>query len=259
MTSPRVEQWPIGSTRLATIIRDPEHVSPRIELGVGRVDAARVAEFKVMLEEDLRALPEPLCVESHGSLILADGHHRVAALERLALEHPGDRRFEFISVRVGSAPSGQLPADFAFEVALECSAKGPLPLSRPEKQAAIERLLTTHPEWSDRQVARSAGVDHKTVGAARKRGVPQPEDEAYAEPGHAQAALTSAVRLTRIAAQIVRYGDEVGAQESGLSNEDIVVELADRTRQEHPDSAHAWADWWAEIWKGVQDQLRGPT
>jgi hypothetical protein len=201
----RFEYFPVGNVRLATIIRDPEAgFTTRAGLGGGRVNLERVAEFKQMLVEDLRALPEPICVESQGQLILADGHHRLAALEQLAREHPGDRRYEFVSVRVANTPSGQQPAAYAYEIAVECSAKGPLPLTKAEKRSAVVRLLTQHPEWSDREIARRAGVDHKTVGSVRRWGIPQSQEPAHSDN---RAGSGSPARVSRIAAQIVRYGD----------------------------------------------------
>jgi hypothetical protein len=248
------DQCPVSSVRLANIICDPEHVSPRVGLGGARVSAERVAEFKQMLGEDLQALPEPICVESHGSLILADGYHRLAALGQLAREHPGDRRFEFVSVRVANTPSGQLPAAFAYEIALECSAKGPLPLTRAEKQAAIARLVVEHPECSDREIARRVGVDHKTVGSVRRRGI-SPADDGSVHDRDGAAASMSPARVARIAARLVRYGDELGTEASDIDPVELVAEIADRFRELRPTEALAWAEWWEDLFGGVRAAL----
>lgn len=241
--------------RLTAIARDPEHVSPRTGLGLRRVSAERVAEFKEMLEEDPRALPEPICVESQGSLILADGHHRLAALEQLAREHPDDRRFECVSVRIANPPSGETPSIYAYEIALECSAKGPLPLTRVEKQTAVLRLLTEHPERSDREIARRVGVDHKTVGAVRKRRISPPDGGASREQVELGRIGGSRVRVGRIAAQIVRYGDELGAADSDIGYEEMVSEFAVKFRERHPTTARDWARWWEAVWRRVQTEL----
>jgi ParB-like chromosome segregation protein Spo0J len=199
-------------------------------------------------------MPEPICVESQGSLILADGHHRLAALAQLAREHPGDRRFEFISVRVANTPSGQLPAAYAYEIALACSAKGPLPLTRAEKHAAIARLLVEHPEWSDREIARRVGVDNKTVGSLRKLRNSSADDGSLRDRNGA-AASTSPARVARIAAQIVRYGVELGAEGSDVEYDEIVAVLADRFRELHPRTARNWVEWWEGIWRDVRAEL----
>jgi hypothetical protein len=250
------DQLPIGSVSLTRIIRDPEHVSPRIGLSGRWVDCERVRGFKQLLVEDLRALPEPICVESQGALILADGHHRLAALEELARELPGDRRFEFVSVRIANTPPGQTPAAYAYEIAVECSAKGPLPLTRAEKQAAIERLIVEHPGWSDREIGRMVGVDHKTVGAARRRGISPPGTGAAMRDRHsAGVAATSPARVARIAGQIVRYGHELGAEDSEVDYDEIVAELTNRSRSLHPTTASMWAEWWESIWRNVRAEL----
>jgi len=249
------DHHPVGSVRLTAITRDPEHVSPRTGLGLRRVSAERVAEFKEMLEEDPGALPEPICVESQGSLILADGHHRLAALEQLAHEHPDDRRFECTSVRIANTPSGDTPSIYAYEIALECSAKGPLPLTRVEKQTAILRLLTEHPERSDREIARRVGVDHKTVGTVRKRGISPlglGSPRRQVDPSHVGG---SAVRIARIAVQIVRYGDELGTADSDIDYEEIVREFGVKLREHHPTTAYDWARWWEGVWRQVQTEL----
>src|SRR6202020_1857411 len=109
------DQAPIGSVGLSTVIRAPARISPRTGLGGDRVDRERVAEFKRCRGGALRGRPEPICVENQGSMILADGYHRVAALSELACEFPGDRRFQFVSIRIVNAPSGQQPAAYAYE------------------------------------------------------------------------------------------------------------------------------------------------
>ena len=249
------DHLPIGSVALRTIICDPEHVSPRVGLGGARVNAERVAEFKQMLVEDLQALPEPICVESQGSLILADGHHRFAALGQLAREHPGDRRFEFISIRVANTPSGQTPAAYAYEIALACSAKGPLPLTRAEKNAAIERLLEGRPTASNREIARLVGVSHHTVETRRREMGGQLPAHGTANLNGSRATSTSPAWISRIAAQIVRYGDELGAQDSDADYDDIVAELAHSFREHYRTTARDWAEWWEGMWGNVLVEL----
>lgn len=207
-----------------------------------------------MLVEDLRALPEPICVEYQGSMMLADGYHRFAALSELAREFPGDRRFQFVSIRIVNTPSGQQPGAFAYEVALERSANGPLPLTRAEKRAAIERLVIERPEWSNRDIARRVGVDHKTVGAVRKRGNSPSHGPGIEETPTARSP-SSAARLSRIATRLVSYGDELGTEDSEVDNDDLVAVLASTFRRLHPTTASDWAAWWETLWAGVRAEL----
>ena len=44
-----------------------------------------------------------------------------------------------------------------------------LPLSLRDRKAAAQRILKTHPDWSDRSVATTTGLSPKTVGAVRRR------------------------------------------------------------------------------------------
>jgi hypothetical protein len=43
-----------------------------------------------------------------------------------------------------------------------------LPLTVADRKASAERILGTHPYWSDRAIAMVAGLSHKTVGAIRR-------------------------------------------------------------------------------------------
>lgn len=63
--------------------------------------------------------------------------------------------------------------EFTYLYALKRSAFTAKPLTRAEKQAATRRLLKTYPQASDREIGRLVGVDHKTVGRARRGISPQ--------------------------------------------------------------------------------------
>lgn len=63
----------------------------------------------------------------------------------------------------------------AFVVAVEANIRHGLPLSTADRTAAAGRILTTHPQWSDRSIAAVTGLASKTVSALRRRttdGVP---------------------------------------------------------------------------------------
>jgi ParB-like chromosome segregation protein Spo0J len=59
--------------------------------------------------------------------------------------------------------------DEAFVLAVESNVAHGLPLSRADRIAAAERIICSHPDWSDRAVASVTGLAHKTVGSIRRR------------------------------------------------------------------------------------------
>ncbi|NJP80418.1 ParB N-terminal domain-containing protein [Streptomyces sp. AA8] len=69
------------------------------------------------------------------------------------------------------------PADEVFVRAVAANIGHGLPLTLKDRKAAAERILRTHPAWSDRAIARITDLSPKTVGAARRRSceeIPQP-------------------------------------------------------------------------------------
>nr|CEL13853.1 StrR protein [Kibdelosporangium sp. MJ126-NF4]CTQ88221.1 StrR protein [Kibdelosporangium sp. MJ126-NF4] len=57
----------------------------------------------------------------------------------------------------------------AFIRAVRDNIKHGLPLSRADREAAVEQIVRSHPTWSNRSVAEATGVSPPTVGAIRKR------------------------------------------------------------------------------------------
>jgi hypothetical protein len=55
--------------------------------------------------------------------------------------------------------------------AIRANARDGVPLTAKDRRRAVEELLRDEEwrQWSDRQIARHCGVDHKTVGACRAR------------------------------------------------------------------------------------------
>ncbi len=70
-----------------------------------------------------------------------------------------------------------------------------------------------------------------------------------------RATSTSPAWISRIAAQIVRYGDELGAQDSDADYDDIVAELAHSFREHYRTTARDWAEWWEGMWGNVLVEL----
>jgi hypothetical protein len=126
-------------------------------------DEERVGDFAALyLQEGATGLPPlELVDEGNGRFLIADGVHRCEAARQAGLTH--------VLATLHIPASGADPAAVAYRRALECSAISSKPLTRAEKRAAIRRLLREQPEWSDRELARLVGVDHKTVGRVRKQ------------------------------------------------------------------------------------------
>jgi ParB-like chromosome segregation protein Spo0J len=59
--------------------------------------------------------------------------------------------------------------DEAFLLAVRLNVAHGLPLSRADRVAAAVRIIRSTPQWSDRAIARAAGLSDKTVGSLRRR------------------------------------------------------------------------------------------
>jgi hypothetical protein len=57
----------------------------------------------------------------------------------------------------------------AFVLAVKANNSHGLPLSAADRAAAAERIIASHPQWSDRAIASATGLAAKTVGGIRRR------------------------------------------------------------------------------------------
>ena len=127
--------------------------SPRLE---------EVEEHIQMLSEADTELP-PILVHRN-SMRVIDGMHRLRAAQRrgattITVQYfDGDEREAFVmSVRLNSTHG--------------------LPLTLADRKNAALRIMSYHPEWSDRAIAALVSISDKTVGAIRRRegdALPQP-------------------------------------------------------------------------------------
>ncbi|WP_243859381.1 ParB/RepB/Spo0J family partition protein [Amycolatopsis arida] len=107
-----------------------------------------------MLAECGSSLP-PIIVHRR-SMRVVDGMHRLrAAILR------GDSE---IDVRLYDGDEGD-----AFVLAVQANVTHGLPLSAADRRQAAERILRTHPDWSDRMIATAAGLSPATVRKVRMR------------------------------------------------------------------------------------------
>lgn len=93
----------------------------------------------------------PVIVDDHGVVI--DGHHRKAIAEHHGLHLPTETRAMLTEAQ-----------KHALSIELNIARRQ---LNREQKRSIVEAALKAQPEKSNREHARSLGVDHKTVGAAR--------------------------------------------------------------------------------------------
>ncbi|KOU34952.1 ParB/RepB/Spo0J family partition protein [Streptomyces sp. WM6368] len=107
-----------------------------------------------------RTLP-PLLVH-RPTMRIIDGTHRLRAAVLRGRDTVGVTYFD------GSAED-------AFVISVEANISHGLPLTQAERSAAALRILRSHPDWSDRGIARRTGLAARTVATLRRREAPGPE------------------------------------------------------------------------------------
>jgi len=110
------------------------------------------AEHARGLAESIDALP-PIVVH-RTTMRVIDGAHRVRAAELLGRTEIAARFFDGDD------------AD-AFVLAVRSNVTHGLPLSLADRKAAATDILASHPQWSDRMIARVTGLSPKTVARCR--------------------------------------------------------------------------------------------
>jgi ParB-like chromosome segregation protein Spo0J len=152
------------------------------------LDEERVGDFaELYREEGLTALPPLLVIERADDYLLADGWHRHEALRRLGMAEA--------IVEVVSA-GGRDGVAVAFEIGLRSSATASKPLTRTEKQAAVQRL-TVEGGRTDQEIATLVGVARTTVRRILARGRALHPPEAPLEGRYPPTADEIAQRLVR--------------------------------------------------------------
>jgi len=181
-----------ATVALPCVVADPG-LWPREGLHQGRVE-----EFVLLYQDGgLDALP-PLDVVPDGEeLLLGDGWHRHQALTRLG--SPTAR------VRLITEPGD--PTAVAYRHGMLTASTAALPLTRPERRAAVIRLLEDQPELADREIARLAGVSPTTVGAHRKRLLEQ--SDVIGDGEVAEAACIAATSADELALRLARSLDRI--------------------------------------------------
>src|SRR5262249_21838450 len=128
-------------------------INQLIESDSPRLDGVNVEHVR-MLAECADELP-PIIVH-RSTMRVIDGMHRLRAamlrgLSRIAVQYFSGSETE------------------SFILAVRSNISHGLPLSLADRTAAATRIMSAHPEWSDRKVANLTGLAHQTVGEIRRR------------------------------------------------------------------------------------------
>ncbi|OKI02521.1 streptomycin biosynthesis protein [Streptomyces sp. CB02923] len=100
--------------------------------------------------------PLPPIIVHRGTLRVIDGAHRLRAAER--------RGQDTIPVRFFDGDDAD-----AFVLAVESNTTHGLPLTKADRKSAAERIIASHPIWSNRMIASITGVAPATVAKVRRR------------------------------------------------------------------------------------------
>jgi hypothetical protein len=121
------------------------------------------------LIEQIRARPE--FIQEHpvhavknqqNQFLVVDGHHRLAAYKAL--------RAQKVPVVVLDPDPNGPQQGWAYWLSFRENREHGLPLTKADRRRAA-LVLSRSTSWSDRKIAGEVGLDHKTVGRIRKRGV----------------------------------------------------------------------------------------
>jgi ParB-like chromosome segregation protein Spo0J len=109
----------------------------------------------------------------------------------------------------------------AFVLSVQLNIRHGLPLTLDERKAATQRIIGSHPHWSDRAIAERTGLSAKTVGKVRRRAsgdVPHPTSR-LGRDGRARP--NSSAEGRRNAAAVLAANPEISLRElsrkTGLS------------------------------------------
>lgn len=144
-------------------------LQPVVEVEVGSLSAGwspRISGESLEHVEVLAATQSelPPIIVHRPTMRVIDGMHRL----RVALLRGQSK----IAVRFFDGPE-----EDAFVLAVKSNIAHGLPLSLADRKHAAERIIDSHPQWSDRMIASVAGIAAGTVAAIRRKLGGQPTQE----------------------------------------------------------------------------------
>lgn len=108
----------------------------------------------------------------------------------------------------------------AFVLAVKLNTTHGLPLSRPDRMAAAQRVIGSHPEWSNRMIAAMTGLGATTISVIRKRcALPQESEHRIGQDGRVRPINAAAGRLRAREIMLKRPNASVReiARQAGIS------------------------------------------
>jgi ParB-like chromosome segregation protein Spo0J len=133
--------------------------------GSPRADGENAGHIRMLADV---ATPLPPIIVHRPSMRVIDGVHRLRAAQL--------RGRTEIEVRFFDGDDND-----AFVLAVRTNVDHGLPLSLTDRKAAADRIVATHPHWSDRMIADAAGLSAATVARIRRDRV---EPEPTSRIGH---------------------------------------------------------------------------
>ncbi|WP_262402733.1 ParB N-terminal domain-containing protein [Actinomadura sp. CNU-125] len=156
----QVDDLPVVRLELAALTMSE---SPRR----GGIDAEHV-EALAAVQEDL-----PPIIVHRPTMAVLDGRHRVRAAARRGATTIAARLF-------------QGDGDDAFVLAVRANVTHGLPLPMADRKRAAERIVASHPQWSNRMIASVTGMAPGTVADVRRRAGGEPAAVRVGQDGRAR-------------------------------------------------------------------------
>ncbi|WP_327321596.1 ParB N-terminal domain-containing protein [Streptomyces sp. NBC_01210] len=167
-------------------------------------------------EEHVRSLVAvdqelPPIIVHRATMRVIDGAHRVRAARLSEKKRIRARFFD------GSAED-------AFVLAVQANVRHGLPLSLKDRISAAERIVATHPQWSDRMISTAAGISARTIAEIRRRSAEsEPSGVRIGQDGRARP--VDAARRRSLATALLTENPDLSlrqvAQVAGISPETV--------------------------------------
>lgn len=190
---------------------------------LSRADSPRIHGENQEHVEVLAAAEDelPPIIVHRATMSVIDGLHRLQAARLRGQDTIAVRFFD------GTA------AD-AFVVAVKSNIAHGLPLSLADRKHAAERIVRSHPKWSDRMIASVTGVAARTVAEIRRRTMTRPAGREVRIGRDGRARPVDRTQGRRLATELISKNPDLSlrkvAKAAGISPE-TVRDVRNRLRQ----------------------------